>query len=95
MQLDGEEAVKADQVLSARETEVLRRLAAGDPNKLIARACGITELTVKAHVKAILRKVGARNRTQAAVWARQHRIHSPALLAASEPGCHSVNDDPR
>ena len=55
--------------LSARETVILRCLMQGDSNKLIARRFDITEATVKVHVKAILRKIHAKNRTQAAIWA--------------------------
>ena len=44
----------------------------GTPNKLIARKLHVTEATVKVHVKAILRKIGATNRTQAAMWAIDH-----------------------
>ena len=61
-------------VLSPREVEVLAVLCEGQSNKLIARRCGITEATVKVHVKAILRKLKARNRTEAAVWAHDHRL---------------------
>ena len=55
--------------LSVRETVILRCLMQGDSNKLIARRFDITEATVKVHVKAILRKIHAKNRTQAAIWA--------------------------
>lgn len=55
--------------LSVRETVILRCLMQGDSNKLIARRFDITEATVKVHVKAILRKIQAKNRTQAAIWA--------------------------
>ncbi len=55
--------------LSPRETSILRCLARGASNKLIGREIKISEATVKVHVKAILRKIGATNRTQAAVWA--------------------------
>ena len=55
--------------LSARETGILRHLARGESNKVIARQLDITEATVKVHIKAILRKIQVRNRTQAAVWA--------------------------
>jgi len=55
--------------LSSRECEILRCLMEGAPNKLIARQFGLTEATVKVHVKAILRKTGMKNRTQAAMWA--------------------------
>ncbi|WP_052954677.1 LuxR C-terminal-related transcriptional regulator [Microvirga vignae] len=58
--------------LSARETEILGCLKEGASNKLIARKLDITEATIKVHVKAILRKIGASNRTQAAMWASQH-----------------------
>ncbi len=58
--------------LSTREAEILRCLMAGEPNKVIARKLDVTEATVKVHVKAILRKVGATNRTQAAIWATAH-----------------------
>jgi two-component system nitrate/nitrite response regulator NarL len=59
--------------LSAREAEILSSLMEGTPNKLIARKLHVTEATVKVHVKAILRKIGAANRTQAAMWAKGHQ----------------------
>jgi DNA-binding NarL/FixJ family response regulator len=55
--------------LSPRESKILQHLAEGDSNKIIARKMGITEATVKVHVKAILRKIRVSNRTQAAIWA--------------------------
>jgi two-component system, NarL family, nitrate/nitrite response regulator NarL len=58
--------------LSVRETVILRCLMDGDSNKIIARKYDITEATVKVHVKAILRKIQAKNRTQAAIWAASH-----------------------
>jgi two-component system nitrate/nitrite response regulator NarL len=58
--------------LSARELEILKFLVAGDSNKAIARTCHLAESTVKIHLKTILRKIGVRNRTQAAIWAMQH-----------------------
>jgi len=66
---DGEYQAKG---LSVRETVILRCLMEGDSNKLIARKFDITEATVKVHVKAILRKIHAKNRTQAAIWAASH-----------------------
>jgi two-component system NarL family response regulator len=51
--------------LSPRELQVLRRLAAGNSNKEIGDLLQITEHTVKAHVKAILLKLGAAGRTEA------------------------------
>ncbi len=58
--------------LSAREAEILSSLMEGIPNKLIARKLHVTEATVKVHVKAVLRKIGVANRTQAAMWAKGH-----------------------
>jgi two-component system nitrate/nitrite response regulator NarL len=55
--------------LSGRELAIMSHLREGDSNKIIARRIGLAEATVKTHVKAILRKVGVKNRTQAALWA--------------------------
>jgi two-component system, NarL family, nitrate/nitrite response regulator NarL len=55
--------------LSGREGEILRHLLHGYSNKMIARELNINEATVKVHLKALLRKLKARNRTQAAIWA--------------------------
>jgi len=55
--------------LSSREVEILRCLVDGDPNKVISRRLSITDATVKVHIKAILRKLRVKNRTQAAIWA--------------------------
>jgi two-component system nitrate/nitrite response regulator NarL len=65
--------------LSVGEQRILRCLVQGDSNKAIARRINIAEATVKVHVKAILRKVRAHNRTQAAIWA----IHK-GLLAGPD-----------
>jgi DNA-binding NarL/FixJ family response regulator len=54
--------------LSQREREVLQRIAAGDSNKMIARALSLSPHTVKRHVANILDKLGARTRSQAAAW---------------------------
>jgi two-component system nitrate/nitrite response regulator NarL len=63
------DANRAGVNLSSREVDILRCLVAGEANKLISRHLGITEATVKVHVKAILRKLNVANRTQAAIWA--------------------------
>ncbi|MGY4878526.1 two-component system response regulator NarL [Vreelandella aquamarina] len=57
--------------LTQREKEILRELAAGMSNKLIARKLDITEGTVKVHVKHLLKKLNLRSRVEAAVWAVQ------------------------
>jgi two-component system, NarL family, nitrate/nitrite response regulator NarL len=59
-------------LLSTREVDVVKCLTEGVSNKQIARRFDITEATVKVHVKAILRKLRAKNRTQAAIWANAH-----------------------
>jgi two-component system nitrate/nitrite response regulator NarL len=64
--------------LSARQRLILRCLITGDSNKTIARRIHITEATVKVHVKAVLRKIRVHNRTQAAIWAMNHRSLMPA-----------------
>jgi two-component system, NarL family, nitrate/nitrite response regulator NarL len=68
--------------LSARETAILQRIVLGDSNKHVARFFKIAEPTVKAHVKAIFRKIGANNRTQAAIWAMNHRLFDQACDAS-------------
>ena len=57
--------------LTPRELEILRHLAEGESNKIIARCLGICDGTVKLHVKAILRKLGLSSRVEAAVLAAQ------------------------
>jgi DNA-binding NarL/FixJ family response regulator len=55
--------------LTPRQAEVLERLREGKSNKLIARELNMTEATVKVHVRQIMRKFGATNRTQAVLCA--------------------------
>ena len=53
---------------------------------LIARELGVAEATVKVHIKAILRKVKASNRTQAAIWATGHLGLAQDNAASVVPG---------
>ncbi len=55
--------------LTSRELEVLRLVAAGQPNKHIADELAISERTARTHVSRILHKLGLSSRTQAALWA--------------------------
>ena len=64
----------ADDALSERELEVLRRVAAGKSNKLIAAELGIVEGTVKTHMKSILPKLDASDRTHAVMIALKRGI---------------------
>lgn len=64
--------------LSAREVEVLERIVAGRANKEIASDLHITEATVKSHVNSLLGKLGASDRTHAAILGLQRGIvHLP------------------
>ncbi|MPY74161.1 MAG: response regulator [Alphaproteobacteria bacterium] len=58
--------------LSDREIETLQCLLRGESNKLIAKRLSISEATIKVHMKSVLRKIKASNRTQAAIWAISH-----------------------
>jgi two-component system NarL family response regulator len=60
--------------LSARESEVLSGIAAGRTNRAIGEKLGISEGTVKAHVNKILAKLGAKDRTQAVIFAIERGI---------------------
>jgi DNA-binding NarL/FixJ family response regulator len=60
--------------LSARELDVLRLVARGMPNKLIARELEISEKTVKAHLTSVFARLGVSDRTQAALWAQRHLV---------------------
>jgi DNA-binding NarL/FixJ family response regulator len=55
----------ADDALSEREIEVLRSVASGNSNKLVAEQLAVSEATVKGHMKSILSKLGAQDRTHA------------------------------
>lgn len=58
--------------LTAQQLRVLRLMAAGKPNKIIAYELDIGETTVKAHITAILRKLRVHSRTQAVLLAQGH-----------------------
>ncbi|AWJ89745.1 response regulator transcription factor [Azospirillum sp. YIM DDC1] len=68
--------------LSQREVQILRCLLNGDSNKMIANHLNITEATVKVHLKSLLRKINASNRTQAAIWALNNGIGGELAGAA-------------
>jgi DNA-binding NarL/FixJ family response regulator len=63
---------RPQELLSAREREVLELAAEGRANKQIGRALGISESTVKVHLGNIYRRIGVSDRTSAAMWAREH-----------------------
>lgn len=58
--------------LSGREMETVQYLVQGESNKEIAKRLSITEATIKVHMKSVMRKIKANNRTQVAIWAHSH-----------------------
>jgi len=60
--------------LTAREQLILLHLMRGDSNKIIARELGIAEATVKIHVRNLMVKIDAKNRTQAAMWGMKNHV---------------------
>jgi len=65
---------RGDDALSEREIEVLRQLASGNSNKMIADNLGLAEETIKAHMRSILSKLGANDRTHALAIALKRGI---------------------
>lgn len=63
--------------LSARQTDVLRLLAHGATNKTIARELGLGENTIKTHIKQIMKRLAAKNRTEAALKAAHAGLGAP------------------
>ena len=67
-------------ILTPREFEILTLLAEGQSNKVIARNLGISDGTVKLHVKAILRKLNISSRITAAVMAVEHGVKKSPMM---------------
>lgn len=75
--------------LTSRELDVLFYLVTGAANKEIAAALNLQVVTIKLHVRGICRKLGAKNRTQAALIARENNIalkQPPVTVAATSEG---------
>ena len=60
--------------LTTRELEILLEVAKGSTDREIAQRIFVSTTTVKSHIRAIFRKIGARNRTQAVVYVLKHRL---------------------
>ena len=86
--LDSEEATTAAALcsLTPHQFRVLMMLGEGLLNKQIAFQLGVSEATIKAHVTAILRKMGVTNRTQAVLAVERLRINAPSLLERESGG---------
>ena len=68
----------ADEPLTERELDVLRSIASGHSNKIVADTLGISEETVKTHVRSILAKLSANDRTHAVTIALKRGIIGPS-----------------
>lgn len=87
--IDGEEAQIAERVreLTPQQFRVLAMLSTGLLNKQIAYELNVSEATIKAHMTAILRKLGANNRTQAVLLAARLAVDPGAVpMPPDEPG---------
>lgn len=73
--------IKGQKNLTEREKQILQCLLNAYSNKHIARALNISEGTVKVHLKSLMKKISAGNRTQAALWARNNGIGAGQLMA--------------
>ena len=84
---NGKDSRTADNLvtLSDIESEILKRVAAGESNKQIANALGLSESTIKGRVKTLLRKLNATNRTQAAIWGLAHGLGYGDPLPSKAP----------
>jgi DNA-binding NarL/FixJ family response regulator len=69
-------AKTAQPQMTARQEAVISCLCGGDSNKVIARKLGMTETTVKVHVREVMRKLGVSNRTQVAIFAARNGLGS-------------------
>src|SRR5262245_30134143 len=86
---ESEEEARRSVQLSGREAAIMRALVQGASNKVIAFRLNITEATVKVHVKAILRKIQVRNRTQAAIWALHHQGLPTSVHSGNGEAAHT------
>jgi DNA-binding NarL/FixJ family response regulator len=70
--------------LTPRETHVVSLIAAGAPNKEIARQLGLTMNTVKSHIRTAYRAMGVASRSQAVLWAVEHGVSAPWVAVRDE-----------
>jgi DNA-binding CsgD family transcriptional regulator len=77
-----------------RQAMILKSLMNGDSNKVVASKLHIAEGTVKVHVKRLLRRIGVKNRTQAAIWALNNYF-APAASGTGDLRCARSFTEPR
>ncbi len=77
-------------VLTRRQRDVLALISEGKSNKLIADALGMSESTVKAHVKQIIRRLHVANRTQAALLATRTSVYAGPAASSRAPALDEV-----
>jgi two-component system nitrate/nitrite response regulator NarL len=70
--------------LTPREIEIIRFMAEGHSNKTIAGWLSLTEPSVKVQIRKLLRKLGATNRTQAAIWAMERGLVRADQIGVSD-----------
>ncbi|GAA4219697.1 DNA-binding NarL/FixJ family response regulator [Sagittula marina] len=73
--------------LTPQQKKVIKLICAGKPNKQIAYELQLAEATVKAHITALLRRLGVNNRTQAALMVEQANVRTPGVQ--DEPEAHN------
>ncbi len=81
--------------LTARQIEVLQLIGEGLTNKSIARRLGLQEGTVKVHLRQILRQLGVKNRTQAALLLRDQPSTTQQVYIAAEPAASTFDGSSR
>ena len=81
----GTPSLRISRGLSPREEEILKSVVKGHSNKMIARACGVADATIKVHMKSILRKTQMANRTQAAIWGLERGYGADGDLGSQLP----------
>lgn len=83
--MEGESGVVRARRLSSRELEILELVARGQTNREIAEQFWVTETTIKFHLTRIYRKLGAKNRTAAAMWLRNRTAAEMWLQLRNQP----------
>ena len=87
---DQPSVLPADIGLTQRQAQILALLVQGKPNKLICRALGISDSTVKAHISSVLRILGVDNRTEAVIKLGRLGVRLPAPISSVQDASGSA-----